>query len=210
MHWKKLLSDDKGAVLIGAIVVLVAVTVIGVTLITVSSFETDVAVSEKCKEEARYNSESCAVSGMKVLKMISEYATEEGELGIPEGDFRIPGITYADPETASTKEEEFAKKVYGNIDEGDDPVCDDYSLGLAGTNLDAVGNINRMGASPNEGTAANRQVSGYSYGIGLGGAGGGGMNVFFVIACRGDGCQDSGRNVSYVRYRMVPGIKGGQ
>lgn len=208
MQWNKLLFNENGAVLIAAIVVLMAVTVIGVTLITVSTYEVDMAFNEKCKEEARYNGESCTIAGIKLLKMISDAASTTGDLGLEEGHDWIPGITYAEPESAgNTKEEEFARKAFGKLD--DDPVCEDYQLGLPSTNLDSVGNVNRVGASANKGTAANRQVSGYSYGIGLGGAAGGGFNVYFVLACRGDSCLNSGRNVSYVRYKMVPGIKGG-
>jgi hypothetical protein len=206
MQFKTILSDDNGAVLMGAIVVLVAITVIGVTLITISNFEVEMATNEKCKEEARYNSESCAVSGIKLIKMVSKLADEKGTLGIAEGDSDILGITYADAEGAGTKEAEFARKVLGDFD---DAVCEDFTISPAGWNMDAGGNIEPAGATANPGTAANRQVSGYSYGIGLGGAAGGGFSKWFVLACRGGGCGGNARNVSYVRYKRVPGIEGG-
>jgi hypothetical protein len=206
MKWKNLVSNDTGAVLIGAIVVLVAVTAIGVTLIKVSNFEVTMATNEKCKEEARFNAESCAVSGIKLVKMVSAQASEQGILGIPEGNSKILGITYADAEGAGTKEEEFAQKVLGTLS---DNVCEDFELTPPNMNMDAAANIRPLGGSANAGTAANRQISGYSYGIGLGGAGGGGVNKWFLIACRGGGCNGNGRHVSYSRYKKVLGIPGG-
>jgi hypothetical protein len=205
MKWKNVVSNDKGAVLIGAIIVLVAVTAIGVTLITMSNFEVNMATNEKCTEEARYNAESCSVSGIKLIKMVSTQAAEEGILGIPEGDDKIRGITYADAEGTGTKEEEFAKKVLGVLE---DDVCEDFNLSQ-NTILDAAANFRPMGSSSNAGTASNRQISGYSYGIGLGGAGSGGTAKWYVLASRGNGCNGYGRHVSYVRYKRVLGVPGG-
>jgi hypothetical protein len=207
MRCKNIISDESGFMLIGTLLVLVAVTAIGITLITVSNFEVDMSTSEKCKEEARYNSESCSVAGAKLVKMVMQEANNEGVIGIPEGDNRILGVTYADPEGAGTRETEFALKVMMAAQQ--DTVCDDFSLTPPGTNMDAVGNLLPMGADANEGSAANRQISGYGYGIGLGGAGGGGFSNYVVIACRGGGCNSTGRHVSYSRYKRVPGIPGG-
>jgi hypothetical protein len=205
MKWKNVVSNDKGAVLIGAIIVLVAVTAIGVTLITMSNFEVNMATNEKCTEEARYNAESCSVSGIKLIKMVSTQASEQGILGIPEGDNKILGITYAESESASSKEAEFAQKVLGTLD---DSVCEDFEL-RQNTNIDAAANIRPLGSSSNAGTASNRQISGYSYGIGLGGAGSGGTAKWYVLASRGNGCNGYGRHVSYVRYKRVLGVPGG-
>lgn len=208
MRYKNLISDETGAMLVGTILVLVAVTVIGLTLITISNFEVDISTSERTKEEARYNSESCTISGAKLIKMVATEASEQGALGIPEGDSRISGITYADPQGANTREGEFALKVLGSIQQ--DTECQDFTLTPAGANnMNAAGNILPTGASANKGTAANRQISGYSYGIGLGGAGGGGFSNWFVLAGRGDGTNKNGRHVSYTRYKRVPGISGG-
>jgi hypothetical protein len=207
MGFKTIMSGNKGSVLVGAIVILVAVTVIGITLIIVSNSEVNMAANEKCKEEARYNSESCTVAGIKLVKMTSQVATKEGILGIPEGNNGpIPGITYADKTDHDSKEEEFARKVIGDFNSG---ICEDFQLTPADLNMNAGGSIEPAGASANAGTAANRQVSGYSYGIGLGGAGGGGFSRWFVLGCRGGGCNGTARNISYVRYRRVPGIEGG-
>lgn len=204
---KSLITDESGALMIGTLLVLIAVTAIGVTLITLSTFEIDMSTSEKCKEIARYNSESCTISGAKLIKMVATKATEEGVLGIPEGDSRVQGVTYADAQNGGTKESEFAMKVLGTGQ--NDNVCEDFTLSPAGTNMDAAGNLLPMGADANMGTAANRQISGYSYGVGLGGAGGGGFTNWYILACRGGGCNSNGRHVSYTRYKRVPGVSGG-
>jgi hypothetical protein len=207
MSFNHLISDEKGAVLVGAIVVLMAVILIGVTLITISSNEVDMAANEKCMEEARYNSESCAISSIKLIKMVATAAAEEGELGIPEGDSRLPGITYADPQFAATKEAEFAMKVMGRLN--GDTVCEDLTLNVQNTNLDAVANLIPVGTTGTLGNAGNRYISGYSYGVGLGGAGGGGTSKWFLVACRGDSCGGNGHHISYSRYKRVLGIPGG-
>jgi hypothetical protein len=203
----KIINDESGAMLIGVVLVLIAVTAIGVTVIKMSTFEMDISISEKCKEEARYNSESCTMSGAKLIKFIMTEASEEGFLGIPEGDSRVQGITYADPVSGGTKQQELAMKILAP--DQTDNVCEDFTLTPAGTTMDAAANILPTGADANIGTAANRQISGYSYGIGLGGAGGGGFSNWFIVACRGGGCNQNGNHVSYTRYRRVPGIKGG-
>ena len=207
MRCHKLISDESGFMLIGTLLVLIAVTAIGVTLVTISNFEVDISTSEKCKEEARYNSESCTISGAKLIKMVATEASEQGVLGIPEGDNRVQGVTYADAEGAGTKEAELAMKILAT--DQSDTVCEDFTLTPAGTNMDAAANLVPMGADANMGTAANRQISGYSYGVGLGGAGGGGFSNWFIVACRGGGCNSNGRHVSYTRYKRVPGIPGG-
>ena len=207
MKWKYSLSNETGSVLIGVIVVLVAVTAIGVTLLKVSNFEVNMTTNEKCKEEARFNSESCAVAGIKLVKMISTQASEQGILGIPEGDGKILGVTYAEAEVSSTKEEEFARKVLGDLP--DDAVCQDFTLMPANTNMDAGANIRPLGGGANVGTAASRQISGYSYGVGLGGASGGGTNKWFLIACRGGGCNGNSQHAYYSRYKRVIGVPGG-
>lgn len=205
-HDNLAITNDKGAVLIGTILVLVAVTVLGVTLISLSINNMKMATNEKCKETARYNGQTCAVAGIKLIRLTGETAAETGQLGILAGDDDILGITYADPETSLTAEAEFASKVFGALD---DEVCEDFGLDVADTSITAGGNLLAEGPSAHEGTAANRQMSGYSYGIGLGGAGGGGFNTFFVLACRGTSCAISGRHAAYVRYKRVPGIDGG-
>jgi hypothetical protein len=200
-------SNETGSILVGTLVVLIVVTVIGVTLVTISNFELDIVVSEKCKEEARYNSESCTISGAKLIKMVTTEASEQGNLGISEGDARIQGITYADAQGAGTKESEFAMKVLATDQQ--DTICEDFTLTPPNVNMDAAANILPTGADANMGTAANRQISGYSYGVGLGGAGGGGFSNWYILACRGGGCNGNGRHVSYTRYKRVPGISGG-
>ena len=207
MRWKQLLNEDQGAVLLGAIVVLVAITLIGVTLMTISTMEVDMAANEKCKEVARYNGESCAVSTIKLVKMVATMASETGELGIPEGDGRIQGITYAEAVSAGTNEAEFALKVLGELD--GDTVCDDVTLTPQNANMDATANILEDGSTGNMGTASNRQIAGYSYGIGLGGAGGGGISKWVIVACRGGSCGGDGRHFSYARYKRVLGVPGG-
>jgi hypothetical protein len=207
MRCKNIISDESGFLQIGTLLVLIAVTAIGVTLIIVSNFEIDMSSSEKCKEEARYNSESCSISAAKLVKMVMDEATKEGVIGIPEGDSRILGVTYADAVDGDNKEVEFAMKLL--TADQDDTACEYFSLTPEGNNMDAAGNLMPMGADAIEGNAANRQISGYGYGIGLGGAGGGGFANYVIIACRGGGCNSYGRHVSYNRFKRVPGISGG-
>ncbi len=198
-------TDESGSVLIGTIIVLVAVTVIGVTLATISGFELDMVGSEKCKEEARYNSESCIVAGSKLIKMVLEEAKDEGNLGIPQGDMRILGITYASPpQVAATVEGDFAMKIMQP--ENVDAVCQDFTLTPpVAPNLTAGANILAGGTQANKGTAANVQMGGYSYGIGLGGASGGGLSNWFTLACNGGACNQNGRHITYARYKRVLG-----
>jgi hypothetical protein len=207
MQFIKKRSDETGSILVATLIVLVAVTVIGTTLVIISNFERDITASEKCKEEARYNSESCAISGAKLIKQVAQEATDTGNIGIPEGDARILGVTYADPQGAGTRESEFAMKIL--VAGQPDVVCDDFSLTPQIANMDADGNVLPTGADANMGTAANRQISGYTYGVGLGGAGGGGFSNWYLLACRGGGCGGNGRHVSYSRYKRIPGISGG-
>ena len=203
MHFLRKPTDESGYILIGTIVTLIAVTVIGITLATISSFELDITASEKCKEEACYNSESCIVAGSKLIKMVATEAKDEGNLGIAQGDLRIQGVTYPPPQGASTSEADFAMKIF--LPDQQDNVCQDFTLTPQNTNMIAGANILPTGADTNRGTAANRQMSGYSYGIGLGGASGGGFSNWFTLACRGGGCSNNGRHVSYARYKRVPG-----
>lgn len=176
------------------------------TLVTMSNFELDILASEKCKEEARYNSESCTISTTKLIKMVTIEASDRGIIGIPEGDNRIPGITYANPVAGGTRHGDFALKV---LTAGQQDVCDDVSLTPQNANMSTSGDVMAAGSDANMGTAANRQMSGYSYGVGLGGAGGGGFSNWFIVACRGGGCNNNGQHVSYTRYKRVPGISGG-
>lgn len=207
MQYRFQLTDENGSMLVGTLLVLVAITVVGITLATMSTFETDISTSEKCKEEARYNSESCSISSAKLIKHTLDEAGEQGNIGIPEGDGRILGITYANPQGAGTKEAEFGNKIFASAVQ--DNVCEDFTLTPLGVPMDSAGNILAAGADANMGTAANRQAAGYSYGVGLGGAGGGGFTNWFVISCRGGGCNQNGRHVSYTRYKRVPGVTGG-
>jgi hypothetical protein len=206
MHYKQPIANEKGVMLIGTLLVLVAVTAIGLTLMNISTFERDMAGSEACKEEARYNSESSSISGAKLIKLVSAEASAQGVLGIPEGDDRIPGITYGEAEGSDPKEVEFARKVLGDLE---DQVCEDFTLTPQGANMDASGNLRSLGAQAVAGSAANRQISGYSYGIGLGGAAGGGHANWFILASRGRNSNQNCRHISYVRYRKLPPSVGG-
>jgi Tfp pilus assembly protein PilX len=207
MRCHKLVTDESGFMLIGTLLVLVAVTAIGVTLFTISNFEIDISKSERGKEEARYNSESCTIAGAKLIKWVAMEAQREGKLGIAEGDSRIAAVTYPDADGTDTSSgEALARKILST--DQSDTVCEDFTLKLAGTNIDAAANLSPMGTDSNLGTASNRQISGYGY-TGLGGAAGGGFSSWFMVACRGDGCNGNGRHISYSRYKRVPGIPGG-
>ena len=205
MQRKSPICNEKGFILIGTLLVLVAVTAIGLTLMNVATTEIDISTGEKCKEEARYNSESCTMAGAKLIRMVLDEAANEGMLGIPEGDPRIRGISYAD-EGSANKGADFAAKLFDV--RTPDMTCEDFSLTPVGKNMDAGANLRSMGAAAPIGSAANRQISGYSYGVGLGGAAGGGFVGWYVLSCRGGGCNGEGRHISYSRYKRAP-IAGG-
>jgi hypothetical protein len=201
MRLRHIPNNQKGAVLLGVIIVLMGVTALGSTLVLMSQFELKRTASEKCMEVARYNSESSTISVAKLVRLVLEYVDDYATLGIPGGGTLTPGIVYPDDD-----EEAFALKVLGGAD---DEVCEDVSLVPAGFDMDAGADIQSLGATATQGTAANVQSGGYSYGIGLGGAGGGGTTQWFVIVGRGGGGAKDCRHISYSRYRRVIGISKG-
>lgn len=198
-------NSQRGAVLLGAIIVLMGVTALGSTLVLMSQFELKRTASEKCMEVARYNSESATMSVAKLVRLVTERADDTGTLGISEGDALAPGIVYADT-SSGDKAEAFALKVLGGAD---DEACEDVSLQPVGFNMNSGADIEPAGTTATEGTAANIQAGGYTYGIGLGAAGGGGASQWFVIVGRGGGGGQDCRHISYARYRRVIGVPGG-
>ncbi len=192
-------SNQKGAVLLGALVTLMAVTALGSTLLLFSQFELKKTVSEKCMEEARYNSESASMSVAKLIRHISEYVDDTGDQDIAVASELGPGISYTD------SPRDFYKKAIGQADD----VCIDVELTPAGANMDAGADIEPVGTTATQGTAANVQASGYTYGIGLGAAGGGGQSKWYVITGLGGGGMQDCRHISYSRYRRVLGVAGG-
>lgn len=201
-------DKERGAVLLGAIVTLLAVTALGSTLILLSQTELKKTASEKCMEVARYNSESATMSVAKLIRLVGERVDATGDLGIPEGDALAPGIVYPEATGNNTKEAEFALKVLGGPD---DQVCEDVTLAPAGENMDAAADLasELITVEAQAGSASNVHIAGYSYGIGLGGAAGGGTNIFYTIVGLGGGGMQECRHISYARYRRALGVAGG-
>lgn len=206
MRFSVMSSNQKGAVLLGALVTLMAVTALGSTLLLFSQFELKKTVSEKCMEEARYNSESASMSVSKLVRMVSERVDETGQMGIEAGSLLAPGISYPEATSETTPEAEFARKV---LEVTFDPVCADVTLTPNGADMDSAADIQPDGSTATIGTAANIQAAGYSYGVGLGAAGGGGTSQWFIIAGLGRGGMQDCRHISYSRYRRVLGVAGG-
>ena len=199
MRTTQLLTRDQGGVvLVTVILVLCAVTLLSMTLSYMSDNETYMTVNEKCKTAARYNCESCTTGTAKLVRMVFD-----ADAPVPTGSgTNAPGIMLAPPESAATAEEEFYLKLMGGVQ---DAQCADVDFTPAG--IDASADVRRDDPSAMAGTAANQYAAGYSYGIGLGGASGGGVVYWFQVACRGGGCYDA-RHVAYTRYRKVP-VPGG-
>jgi len=199
MRVSKLISDNEsGAILITVILVLCAVTILSITMSYLSENETYMALNEKCKQVSRYNCESCTTATAKLVRMVFD-----ADAPVPAGaGTAAPGIAYAPPATAATPEEEFYLKLIGGVP---DVECSDVDYAPAG--LDATADIRREDPTAMAGTAANQYAAGYSYGIGLGGASGGGVVYWFQVACRGGGCYNA-QHVAYTRYRKVP-VPGG-
>jgi hypothetical protein len=197
----KPLNNQSGIVLVGTILVLAAITVLGITLTKISSNEMYMATNEKCKEAARYSSESAAISSAKLIRLVSDL-DQQGTIGVAEGSPLAQGIQYPPQAGSDSPQVEFYKKVIG-IDTSQ--TCEDVNLTPAG--LDTQTDIRSQGAESVAGSRANEFASGYTQGVGVGSTTGG-TALYFIVASRGGSC-DNARHVVYTRYRKVLGVAGG-
>lgn len=201
MESYKPLNNQSGIVLVGTILVLAAITVLGITLSKISSNEMYMATNEKCKEAARYSSESAAISSAKLIRLVTDL-DQQGVMGIAEGSPLARGIQYPPQSGSDSPQVEFYKKVIG-VDTNQ--TCQDLFFTPVG--LDTDTDIRSQGAQPVAGSRANEFASGYTQGVGVGSTTGG-TALLFIVASRGGGC-DNARHVVYSRYRKVLGVSGG-
>ncbi len=224
MQWIKACTNEKGSTLIMAIVVLAAISVLGVTMITLSTTERDMATSDKVKQIAKYNCDICTVSINKLIRYVVDQS-DQGILGVGTGlGSWAPGIEYEVASTGASDAEEFARKVLFGLDTdacedvwlspiaiadavnaasgGDLTIFNDANAVVP--ELDSAADIMRMTVGSAPGTASQEHAAGYGHGLGEGGASGGGMELRFLIACRGR-APYSALHVNYSVYRKILG-----
>jgi hypothetical protein len=210
----KNLSTEDGSVILIVVVILMATTALGVTLLSLSTTEQNMTANEKLHENSFYDADSCITVTAKFLRHLSDL-DDKGIFGIDEYDPIAPGIRFP---LSVTKMGLHAKIMRSPdepyfIDNGSGPeFVFEEDLGFAGNLLPAVADIRPDGETPSAGTAANQQNAGYSAGIGLGGAGSGGFNEWYIISCEGRGINVANApsaSRAYGRYKKVPGIPGG-
>jgi len=210
----KNLSTEDGSVIIIVVVILMATTALGVTLLNLSTTEQHMTANEKFHENSFYDADSCVTVTAKFLRHLTDL-DDKGIYGIDQGDPLAPGIRYP----SSVTKMGFHAKIMRSpdepyfVDNGEGPeFVFEEDLGFAGNLLPAVADIRPRGETPSPGTAANQQNAGYSAGIGLGGAGSGGFNEWYIVACEGRGANAAtapAASKAYGRYKKVPGIPGG-
>lgn len=211
---KKKLSAEDGSVILIVVVILMATTALGVTLLNLSTSEQNMTTNEKLHENSFYDADSCITVTAKFLRHLTDL-DDKGTYGIDEYDPMAPGIRYP----VSVTKMGFHAKILRSPDEpyfidngGVLEFVFDEDLGFDGNLLPAVADIRPQGETPSAGMAANQQNAGYSAGIGLGGAGSGGFNEWYIVACEGRGINNAyapAASRTYGRYRKVPGIPGG-
>jgi hypothetical protein len=209
-----ILTEKDGSVILIVLVVLMAVTALGVTMLNLGSSEQEMSANEQLHEDSFYDADSCVQVTAKFLRHLTDL-DDEGIYGIDAGDPIAPGIVYP----SSVTKMGFHAKIMRSPDEPyfvDNAGKKEFDfvedLGFDQNLLAAVADIRPRGETPSPGTAANQQNAGYSAGIGLGGAGSGGFNEWYIVAC--DGRSVNGGNIqaasrAYGRYKKVPGIPGG-
>jgi hypothetical protein len=204
MYRNGISNSQRGFVLVATVFVLAALSIMGISLSKISSTELYIATNERCKEVARYNGESAAISTSKLIRLVTDLDSK-GIVGIPQGDPLAQGIEYPPTQSGDNPETEFYYKVIGTMPGGDN-TCDDVTLSQ-NLGFDALTDIRTQGPEAVAGARALEFASGYTQGVGVGSTTGG-TALYFVVASRGGGC-DNANHIIYSRYRKVVGVSGG-
>ena len=205
-------TEQDGSVIMIVVVILMAVTALGLTMMNMGSSEQEMAANEKFYEDSFYDSDSCIQVTAKFLRHLTDQ-DDNGIYGIPPGNALAPGVIYP---ISVGDYMAFHKKIMREPDESFEDTSGAFvfaeDLGFNPNLLAAQADIRPRGETASPGTAANQQNAGYSAGIGLGGAGSGGFNEWYIIACEGRGLGDANPKAmtnAFGRYRKVPGMPGG-
>ena len=205
------LTEQDGSVIMIIVVILMAVTALGLTMINMGSSEQEMAANEKFYEDSFYDADSCVQVTAKFLRHLSD-EDDNANYGIPPGSPLAPGVIYPTSVGDYLAFHHKIMRTKESFEDASGPFVFAEDLGFNPNLLAAQADIRPTGAGPSEGTAGLQENAGYSAGIGLGGAGSGGFNEWYIIACEGRGLGDASSKATttvFGRYRKVPGIPGG-
>ena len=207
------ISNESGSVIVIVMVVLIAVSAMGLTLMNLGSSEQEMGANLQLAEQSFQSADSCLWVTGKFLHHLYDKDDRGDYSGISPGDPLAPGIVYPASVTAMgfhqkitrDPEETFFTNVSGTPE-----FLFVEDLGFDQNMLPALADIRPRPEEAQAGTSSNQQNAGYSAGVGLGGASGGGYSENYIIACQGrDSANGRAASTTYARYRKVAGISGG-
>ena len=207
------ISNESGSVIVIILVVLMAVSAMGVTLMNLGSSEQDMGANLLLHEQSFQTADSCLWVTGKFLHHLYDKDDVGDYNGIAPGDPQAPGIVYPASVTAMGFHQKIARGAeeafFTNVS-GVQEFLFTEDLGFDENLLPALADIRPRPEEAQAGTSSNQQNAGYSAGVGLGGAGGGGYSEIYIIACQGrDSSNNRAASTTYARYRKVAGISGG-
>jgi len=175
----RLINNEKGAVLVVALVILGLLMVIGTSITMTSSIELNIARNEKVAKNAFYNAENARILAGRVIRAVfsgssysdgNEYETGS-DVWVMDGDFPHEEIGDTDPST-------------------------DVRVGTASSPLAQV-NVDKIDVGPLPGSSA-EFAAGYE-GAGTAGA----VQVIYAMDSEGAAAPNA-RALVEVEYRMLP------
>lgn len=180
------IRDEKGSVLIVALLILVLLTIIGISATTNTEIDTRIAGNAKFHKMAFFNADSGI---FPTAKLISQIVNDQS---VPSG---LSNITYLQ-DTDGTK---FLNQILGYDTYTNSP---DIKINLGSfdteVDVDRTGSKNIVGGGTEFAAGAE----------GIGSGSGGGVAIYYTIDSKGSGPSNSSSEISS-DYRKVVGVPGG-
>lgn len=179
----QVMNNEKGSVLVVALLILVVLTLLGISASTTTEIELQIAANEKFHKIAFYNADSGVYSTPKLIRS----SVEEGA----QPPLTLPA-KYLDGG-------DFFREVMG-YDVYDTDKDIGYTLGGNTVEVD----VRRTGQEAIAGGGA--EFGSGSEGVGVGSAGG--VAILYTLDSHGEGPSSSQSNIGGV-YRLIPSVAGG-
>lgn len=193
-------SDERGSVLIIALLILVLLTVIGISATTTTNIETQIAGNDKFHKIAFNNADSGIFPTAKLISNIMDDQVEPDEAEL------IPIVYLHNSDEGTGPDGTLFRELmgYDPTEDPDDFIPDiKFPLEVDSKSYDVQVDINRTGIV-NVAGGATEFASG-AEGIGIGA---GGVAVIYNLDSRGEGPVNSQANIT-ADYRKVVGVFGG-
>jgi hypothetical protein len=190
-------SDERGSVLIVALLILVLLTIIGISATTTTNIETQIAGNDKFHKIAFNNADSGIFPTAKVISDIMDHQIEPDEDELSPIVYLQNNGDEGPPDGTLFRELMGYDEDPGNPDNG----ADDIRFDLDGYEVNV--NINRTGVMNIAGGAT--EFASGAEGIGVGA---GGVAVMYNLDSVGEGPVNSQANIA-ADYRKVVNVFGG-